>query len=628
MCGIFGNVNFGSAPLGEEDTRRLTKEIGHRGPDGIGVWTSQYASLGHARLSIIDLSENGRQPMSSTDGRYKIVYNGEVYSFMELRRELEDGGACFVSHSDTEVVLHAFARWGTDCIARLNGIFSFAIWDGKAERLYLARDRWGVKPLYYVFNNSGIVFGSEIKALVGASSKRFEIDELSLSEFMQFGVGGLGERTIFAGIQKLEAGSVMTFDRTGSVVARYWKIESVEPTGDRPEVAAQSVAGLLGAAVNRQLVSDVPVAVFLSGGIDSSAVTAFAARHYSAPLQTYAVGFDFAPGNNELPKAARVAKYFRTEHRELFLRGTDLSDVIEQLVVHHDSPFSDAANIPLFLLCRELQGTVKVVLQGDGGDEVFGGYRRYELLRRSKLWSALSRLGGGLLRYLPVPRQRKVRIARMADIWSERNESVRMALLLAQDGRKPSPKRLLGREWRERLRTVDSFARYRAIGGMLQQIEPVQRMLWTDMQILLPDIFLEKVDRSTMANGVEARVPFLDNQLTDYVLGLPAEVKMPGGRPKGLLKRALRGIVPDFVLDAPKMGFGVPYSRWLAGPLSAFARERICEGCAAREGLIDRVAVDAALNEHTAGRADHGFLLWKYLNLAIWFERYRPKLSL
>ena len=605
----------------------MAQALLHRGPDIQDAMAIGVAALGHARLSIIDLSDAGRQPMSTPDGRFTIVYNGEVYNFKELRRELEAAGASFGSHTDTEVVLQAFARWGTDSLNRLNGIFAFGIWDNREERLHLVRDRFGVKPLYYRIQPGGdIAFGSEVKAVLAAGGRESALDWQALHEFMHYGTGGLGSRTLLADVRKLEAGHYLEFDRNGVRLAPYWRLdEAVSELAPASDPTGQ-VRALLEAAVRRQLVSDVPVGVFLSGGIDSSAITAFATRHYGSGLKTYAVGFDFAADTNELPKAATVARHFGTDHHELFVQGVDLPAVIEALVASHDDAFSDAANIPLYLLCKELGGTVRVVLQGDGGDELFGGYRRYSLLTRERLWRA-GAVCGGMVRWLPFGQVRTRRVSRMIDIWREHDPDIRMALLMAQDEREPSPLRVLGEDARARARATDAFARYREIGGRLEGVEPVQRMLWTDMQILLPDIFLEKVDKATMAWGVEARVPFLDHELANYVLALPSGVKLPGGRPKALLKRALRGVVPDFVLDAPKMGFAVPYGRWLAGPLAAFARERICAGSAARDGLLDAEATAQLLDEHVAGRDDHGFLLWKTLNLALWFERFWPRLG-
>lgn len=628
MCGIAGLADFSGPLPSRELALAMVKHLRHRGPDIQDAMALGSAAFGHARLSIIDLSDAGRQPMSTADGRYTIVYNGEVYNFPALRTELESLGVTFRSKSDTEMVLQAFAHWGTASLRRLNGIFAFAIWDRQAERLHLVRDRFGVKPLYYRLEATGrISFGSEIKAVLAAGGTTGDLDWQALHELMHFGTGGLGPRTLLASVRKIEAGQYLAFDRSGVQLGNYWQLD---PSTVRTESDADPVArvrGLLEAAVKRQLISDVPVGVFLSGGIDSSAVTAFAARHYGTGLKTYAVGFDFAADSNELPKAAAVAKHFGTEHHELFVQGADLPSAIDTLVMSHDDAFSDAANIPLYLLCKEMGGDLRVVLQGDGGDELFGGYRRYMLLARERQMRLAASVGK-LASWLPLGQVRGRRVRRMVDIWLESDATVRMALLMAQDERNPSPLRVLGAEARACAQKQDPFARYREIGSRLNGLDSVQRMLWTDMQILLPDIFLEKVDKATMAWGVEARVPFLDHELADYVLALPAALKLEGGNPKALLKRALRDVVPDYVLDAPKMGFGVPYGRWLRGPLAEFARERICEGQAAKDGLINAQKAEQLLGVHVSGADDHGFLLWKTMNLSLWYQHYRPSMNL
>jgi asparagine synthase (glutamine-hydrolysing) len=627
MCGIAGLADFSGAAPTREMALAMVQRVRHRGPDFQDATAIGVAALGHARLSIIDLSDAGRQPMSTADGRYTIVYNGEVYNFPDLRIELESRGVTFRGKSDTEVVLQAFALWGIASLRRLNGIFAFAIWDRDAERLFLVRDRFGVKPLYYRLGaKERISFGSESKSVLADLSATGAIDWQALHELMYYGAGGLGPRTLLSSVRKLEAGQVLAFDRDGVRLENYWQFDPVTMRSESDIDLVDRIRGLLEVAVKRQLISDVPVGVFLSGGIDSSAVTAFASRHYGRGLKTYSVGFDFAGDSNELPKAAAVAKHFGTEHHELFVKGADLPSVVEALVLSHDDAFSDAANIPLYLLCKEMGGDLRVVLQGDGGDELFGGYRRYMLLARERRMRLAASVGK-LACSLPLGQVRGRRVSRMVDIWLESDATVRMALLMAQDERKPSPLRVLGAEARICAEKQDPFARYREVGQRFSGVDAVQRMLWTDMQILLPDIFLEKVDKSTMAWGVEARVPFLDHDLAEYVMGLSAAVKLEGGQPKGLLKRALRGVVPDFVLDAPKLGFGVPYGRWLQGPLAAFAREKIAAGRAAKDGLLDGAQTVQLLEEHMSGRDDHGFLLWKTLNLALWYERYQPRLD-
>jgi asparagine synthase (glutamine-hydrolysing) len=364
-------------------------------------------------------------------------------------------------------------------------------------------------------------------------------------------------------------------------------------------------------------VSDVPVGAFLSGGIDSSAVVAFATRHYAGKLKTFSAGFDFDKGINELPKARRVAKHFGTEHHEIHVKGASLPEVIEQLVMQHDEPFSDAANIPLFLMCKELKGQARVILQGDGGDEVFGGYRRYKMLHYFRVWSILAHLHRViplLPRNLPFAR----RLRRILDAFGVDDEGMRMALLLTVEAPTQPPSRVLNAEVRQAIGKLDPFARYREMYQNFIDLDRVQRMLYTDIAILLPDVFMEKVDKSTMAHGIESRVPMLDHELTDYVLGLPSRIKIRGGRMKFLLRRALCGVLPDEVLNGPKTGFGVPYGYWLRGPLHAYACDVLIGESEKKSYLFERKTLEKLLREHRLCRADHSFLLWKCMNLALW----------
>lgn len=593
----------------------MTEVLAHRGPDARGLWVEKAAALGHQRLAILDLSPRGNQPMTSSDGRHVIVFNGEVYNFPELREELEGHGHTFHTTTDTEVVLQAFCRWGTDCFARLNGMFAIAIWDKLEERLVLARDRFGQKPLYLLRTSSAIVFGSEIKALLASERVPREIDWSGLTEYAYFG-NALGERTLFTNTAKLRAGHWLTFDRSGTRQGAFWQVDDVRPVHDSIETATDRVRTLLDAAVQRHLIADVPVGVFLSGGIDSSALTLLSARR--SRLASYSVSFDFDQG--ELPLARKVAERAGTDHHELAVRGADIGDVIRALVRHHDQPFGDAANVPLYLLAKELGGELKAVLQGDGGDEVFAGYRRYNVLAFSRAWQILAR-AKGVLDVIPrSPRQQRLR--RFLRAIGEPDPGRRMALLLTEESESPPPTRLFAAGPRECMSHVEPFGRYAELAQRLNRIPPVQRMLHTDSSILLPDIFCEKVDRSTMAYSLEVRLPLLDTELTDYVLGLPWHYKVRGLQKKWLLRRALRGIVPDSVLDAPKRGFGVPYGAWLRGPLRDLLEEVLLSGKAQRDGLVDADACRRAIDEHVAGRQNHGFLLYKMLNFALWVEAY------
>jgi asparagine synthase (glutamine-hydrolysing) len=616
MCGFTGiyDPSQQASNLGE-CVRRMTETLAHRGPDAEGIYSSNGIALGHRRLSIIDLSSAGHQPMKSPDGKIAIAFNGEVYNFQELRAELEHDGMTFQSRTDTEVVLCAYIKWGLESFRMLNGMFAFAIWDSRTSEVHLVRDRFGIKPLYYYSSTSNqIVFGSEIKALLASGLPVREISWAGLNEYMWFG-NALGQNTLFSGIKKLLPGHYLTVGAAGSSLFRYWALEDVKPLKPTLGEATAEVARLLENSVKSQLVGDVPVGVFLSGGIDSSAITAFATKHYANKLQTFSVGFDFDRGVNELPAARFVADYYGTEHHEIKVSGSGMEDVIIRLVNAHDEPFADAANIPLYLLCEQIRGNVKVVLQGDGGDELFAGYRRYNILAHSTFW----RLASRLLLSLGVGHQRG---ARFLNAVSQSDPAMRMALLLTVDSLQDPPTRIMSEQWRRHLAEHDPFLRYKELDQRFSCLDPVQKMLYTDMSVVLPDTFFEKVDKSTMAQGIEVRVPFLDANLASYAIGLPSDLKVRGFQKKWILRRALRGVVPDRILDGKKTGFGVPYEYWLRGPLSQFMKSVLLDPRISSLGMFDKIEIERAISQHISGERNNGFLLWKALNLALWAEQY------
>ena len=369
------------------------------------------------------------------------------------------------------------------------------------------------------------------------------------------------------------------------------------------------------------MVSDVPVGVFLSGGIDSSAITALASKQYCGQLKTFSVGFDFDRGVNELPKAKSVAKRFGTEHHELHVAGANLPEIIERLIRCHDEPFADAANIPLYLLCEQVKGSIKVVLQGDGGDEMFGGYRRYNVMSQEPLCRWASRVALGVSTIAPrgPVYDRAVRFFRAM---THPDPAMRFALLLTSETLASPPTRVLSAESRGHVEQFDPFARYREFFERLKHLDAVQRLLYTDTFILLPDTFLEKVDKSTMAHSIEVRVPFLDAELSSYAMALPSDMKVRRGQKKWILRRALRGIVPDAILDGKKTGFGVPVDYWMRAPMAEYLRSVVLDHSILESGLFDRAAVEAAIHQHLARRKNDGNLLYKLLNLALWYDLY------
>jgi len=624
VCGLVGIAwhSVDSGPAADRFAAALAK-LRHRGPDQQGHWRDGNLALGHTRLSIIDLSDAGRQPMRTADGRYTIVYNGEVYNFRELAAEHALEG--LRSGSDTEVVLRLVAALGTGAFAKLNGMFAFAVYDARDRRLWLVRDRLGIKPLYFALRPNNLIFGSEIKAILALDQRVPECNLTALHEWTYFG-NPLGGHTLYRGIQQLLPGHYLRLDlSTFDYECRpYWQLrQTVSEAGARPSIA-EAVAATrreLEQAVRRQLVSDVPVGVFLSGGIDSSAVTAFASRHYGGRLATYSAGFDFAAGDDdELPKARRVAAHFGTAHHELRISGGDVGNLIERLVDSHDMPFADAANIPLALMARQIRAHTKVVLQGDGGDELFGGYGRYRTLSHYRFLRALSAVAKLVLR--PIrDSARHCRARRYANALTAENLAVTIALLLTPEDRSMHPAAIFASPLRQLIEKSDPFARHRECLERFAAEDRVNQMSFLDLLITLPDTFLEKVDRATMAASLEVRVPFLDHELVELVTRLPGHVKTPNGKSKWLLKQALVDVLPDEVLHGPKVGLTVPYGAWLQGPLKPMFFDHVQAFSRANPEVLDLSYVEDLFKRTVDGVCDGSLMLWKVLNLAIWGHR-------
>jgi asparagine synthase (glutamine-hydrolysing) len=620
MCGIVGMARRDRGGFDPTRTAAALQCIRHRGPDAQGSYQDGALWLGHVRLSILDLSAAGNQPMATPDSDLVIVYNGEIYNFRELAAELSLSG--LRSRSDTEVILHAFRKLGPAAFAKFNGMFAFALYEKSTQKLWLVRDRLGIKPLYFRLDGEGLAFSSEIKGILALAEGTPSCDPSTLHEWLYYG-NALGGRTLYRGIEQLLPGHYLELDLKSfrHTVVTYWSLQHQANGGSVVRASTAEMIletrRLFEEAVRRQLVSDVPVGVFLSGGVDSSAVTAMASRHYSGRLATYAAGFDDLAGVDERPKARRVAEHFGTEHHELHIAGADLPDLVEKMVHHHDMPFSDAANIPLYLMAARISSTTKVVLQGDGGDELFGGYRRYVSLRHRELFRLLARVGRRFEDVLPESFFYR-RVRRYVHAFASGDLATTMARLLTPVDPQSSPDAVFARGFREALGAADPFARYRHCQPQFAHHDAANQMLMVDLMVELPDIFLEKVDRSTMAASLEVRVPFLDHDLIDYVVRIPRSRKMPWGRKKWLLKQALHGVVPHDVLYGPKTGFSVPFGYWLRtslkplffGHLDRFARER--------PGVLDVQAIQSMYAAMEAGAYDRSNTLWNVLNLMIW----------
>lgn len=615
------------ASLGSKSLSGLTERranamaaLRHRGPDDSGEYEDGNVWLAHTRLSILDLTKAGSQPMQSADERRVISYNGEVYNFRELaaRHSIDN----LRSNSDTEVVLRMFAKLGVESLTELNGMFAFAMYDRRMQKMWLVRDRLGIKPLYYRANSTELVFASEIKGIFALDGSQPRCNISALHEWLYYG-NTLGGRTLYDGINQLLPGHFLEIDLRSLkyIVGSYWSLEQELATEhtrfDKKETIAETQR-LLEQAIQRQLVSDVPVGVFLSGGIDSSAIAAFASRHYQGRLATYSAGFDFAPDGGELPKAKRIADLYGTEHNEIHIGGGDIGGLIEKMVDHHDMPFSDAANIPLYLMAAQLGGQTKVVLQGDGGDEVFGGYRRYATLRYYRYLRPLAQLFQHIHRFAPKSAL-YYRIERYLHAFASEDVATTMALLLTPEDRDSSPLNIFSPALSQRIAAAgDPFARYRELQPHFSGQDIGNQMSLVDMSIVLPDTYLEKVDRSTMAASLEVRVPFLDNDLISHVLKLSGSNKMPFGRKKWLLKESLRGIVPDEILYGPKKGFSVPYGYWLQTSLKPLFFDNLAVFARKHSDILNEQHVRNLFERTSSGQQNHSALLWKILNFLVW----------
>jgi asparagine synthase (glutamine-hydrolysing) len=622
MCGISGAIylpNIKSSDFEGNLTRSLSS-ISHRGPDSNGKFFYENMMFGHVRLSILDLSEFGHQPMVSKSKRFVISYNGEIYNFKELAKKYKLNN--LKSTSDTEIVLELFEKYGVKIIPQFNGMFAFSILDRVEKKVFLVRDRMGIKPLYVHKDKSAFYFGSEIKAIKELhENNESKMDVGNLHEWLYYG-STLGENTLFRDIKRLLPGHYIEIDlqTLKSIDICYWSPSPPTVKRASTEELIKKNTILLERAVKRQLVSDVPVGVFLSGGIDSSAIASFASKHYGNQLSTYTVGFDFDRGVNELPKAREFAKKLGTNHHEIHISGMDVADVVEKMVEHHDQPFSDAANIPLYLLCSKVQSESKVVLQGDGGDEMFGGYRRYNTLSNMGRMKFFANIGNIINQFTHKNKQHYIR-QRYINALRSKNDWTLMALLLTVEDCSTYPQLIFQKEFRDRIMDHDPFKRYKQLQQQYAQLNLSDQMALIDSQIILPDIFLEKVDRSTMAASVEVRVPFLDNDLVEFAQSIPSKIKLPKGHQKWLLKKSLEGIVPDDILYGKKTGFEVPYGFWVGKSLRELFFDNLLKMSNKMPEIWDVQYITKIHAMHVNNERDFGFLLWKILNFSIWVNR-------
>jgi len=663
MCGIAGILNFASDRSVESDIlQAMGDSMAHRGPDGDGQWISRDGriGLGHRRLAIVDLSNSAAQPMSDADETVWVTFNGEIYNHLGLRRDLKKSGHRFrTDHSDTEVLIHGYKKWGIDgLVKRLDGMFAFAIWDDANKRLYIVRDRIGIKPVYFTRGGGVFRFASEIKAILADPTVPRAVEPSALNHYLSFMVAP-APLTMFKDIFKLPAGHIMEIDPAGGLSARrYW--DAVPGKGiDATETKGLSKAALedfyttgirnrLETAIEKRMMSDVPFGVFLSGGIDSSANVALMSKMMDRPVDTFTVGFKDHTHLNELEYASRVAKDFKTNHHEVLIDEGDMLGYLGDLVHHQDEPLADWVCVPLYFVSKLAKDSgVTVVQVGEGSDEQFSGYNSYAmyLWLHRQFWQTFKSLPGparsaaaGLAKKLTC--SLTPRLDRVADIlgrgakdqelfwgaahayWNVHKDRVLSAPIMG------GPWPLLEEAGLETtgMENGDSGEAVSAMMATFDQAHPgrdeLTRMIHNEFKVRLAELLLMRVDKITMSTSIEGRVPFLDHGLVDFTMDIPQSWKVKNGEPKYLLKKALKDVLPDEILYRPKMGFGAPMTEWLRGDFGKQAEDAVLGSSLMKDGYFDRDHIARRFKSHRDGRQDNALHLWLLFNLTAWHDHW------
>ena len=647
MCGIAGcwTPEGTDSAAASAAALAMASAVRHRGPDDAGTWCDGTAglALGHRRLSILDPSAEGHQPMVSRDGRWVLNYNGEIYNFPELRAPLEAAGVRFRGHSDTEILVEGIAHWGlVRTLQRAAGMFALAVWDRESRTLHLARDRFGEKPLYYGWTGRTFLFASELKSMRAHPAWRGEVDRDALALYLRYNCVP-APYSIYAGIRKLLPAHVAEVRASGEpTIAPYWSLEDAVAAGARDPLQGSDdelvtlTEDRLRRTIGEQMVADVPLGALLSGGIDSSTVVALMQAQSARPVRTFTIGFHEA-GYNEAEQAKAVARHLGTDHTELYVTPQQTLDVIPRIPDVYDEPFGDSSQVPTFLVAQLARQQVTVALSGDGGDEMFGGYNRY--FQGDRIWRRLSGVPRGVrhasaaaIRALPpsawqrvfdvvqaaLPRRHRIahagdRVHKLADVFGAES-----ALGLY---------RLLISHWNEPDRLVvdgrEPESRHMAVAGQLGGASFIERMMFTDAQTYLPDDIMVKVDRATMAVSLEARAPFLDHRVAELAWRLPLRAKVRGGMGKRVLRQVLFRHVPPALVERPKMGFGVPIDQWLRGPLREWADDLLAPERLRREGFLQPEPIAQAWADHRSGRRNRQYQLWDVLMFQAWLAAER-----
>ena len=627
MCGICGKISF-NRDVSEELIRKMCGTLTHRGPDDEGVYVKGGIGLGHRRLAIIDLSPAGHQPMSNEDGSIWIVLNGEIYNFLELREGLEKKGHRFKSHSDTEVVLHLYEDKGPECVKDLRGMFAFAIWDERKELLFAARDRIGKKPFYYRHKNQVLIFGSEIKAILQDPDVSREVNRPAITDYLSYGYTPTPE-TMFMGIMKLPPAHFMVYEKGKISIEKYWELDFSKKLKLSEREYCDRTMDLLEECTRIRLISDVPLGAFLSGGIDSSAVVYMMSKLSSKPVKTFSIGFDNEK-YSELKYAKIIAERFKTEHHEYIVKP-DAIELLPKLVWHYNEPYADSSALPSYYVAKMTRQKVTVALNGDGGDEDFGGYERFMAARYAELINKApipfkKKIIEAIIKRIPESLEFKDSKARLRRFMVELSKSYRERhynwMAIFNNYEKNS---LFSDEFNKEISGRNSFSYLDKAFNECGSEDVVDKVMCADIKTNLLDDLLVKMDIATMANSLEGRSPFLDHKMMEFCAAMPSNMKIKGTKLKYILKKALSRALPKEILSRGKMGFGVPLDSWFRNELKGYSYDILMSDKAMKRGYFKKEAVKKLLDDHMAAKANNGARIWSLLFLELWHRMFIDK---